>query len=149
MAISASPLLPVPSVPQARVIALRPVAAGDAGSRAGTGTEPQTEAEALREDELYRLHAERVESQASGGSPDRGRYEDHAEDDNHSGHYAGETPSFPGGTAAFMAQLFAADESSEESQDPFGDATRAYSRFREERHAGMVIDVRDPVDVEV
>ncbi len=48
-----------------------------------------------------------------------------------------------------MAQLFAADEPSEEPQDPFGDATKAYDRFREERRAGLFIDVRDPVDVEV
>lgn len=76
MAISASPiLLPAPSAPPPRLIALRPIAAGDAGARAGTGTGPQFEAEALREDELFRLRAEPAESQSSGSGPDRGRHE--------------------------------------------------------------------------
>ena len=73
----------------------------------------------------------------------------HAEDESQSFHYAGETPSFPGGSAAFMAQIFAADERSAEPQGPVRDATKAYARFREERHAGQFIDVRDPVDVAV
>ncbi len=150
MAIAASPLLlPAPVVPPPRIIALRPIAAGDAGARAGSGTGPQIEAEELREDELYRLQADRAESRSSGSGSGRGRYEAHVEDESHSAHPAGETPSFPGGSAAFMAQLFAADEPSEEPQDPFGDATKAYDRFSEERHPGMVIDVRDPVDVAV
>lgn len=150
MAIAASPLLPpTPVVPPLKMIALRPIAAGDAGSRAGSGTEPQIEAEELREDELYRLQADRAETRSSGSGPERRRYEAHAEDESRSAHHASETPSFPGGSAAFMAQLFAAEEPSEEAQDPFGDATKAYDRFSEERHPGMVIDVRDPVDVAV
>ncbi len=59
----------------------------------------------------------------------------------------GETPIFPGGTAAFIAQLFAQEEPEETTLDPFGDAGRAYERLREERHVGLVVDVRDPVDV--
>lgn len=131
------------------MIALRPIAAGDAGARAGSGTKPEIEAEELREDELYRLQADRAESNASGSGLHQGRYKAHVEDEGHSARHEGETSSFPGGNAAFMAQLFAADEPSEEPQDPFGDATKAYDRFRERRHPGMVIDVRDPVDVAV
>lgn len=147
MAIAVSPLLlPAPALPPPRLTALRPVAAGDAGARAGTGA--QTDAEALREDELFRLRADPAEGQSSGGSPDHGSRAGRAGDEEGDDHQERETPALPGGTAAFMVQLFGADDPEEAPQDPFGDATRAYGRFREERHAGMIIDVRDPVYLE-
>lgn len=81
------------------MIALRPIAAGDAGARAGSGTKPEIEAEELREDELYRLQADRAESNASGSGLHQGRYKAHVEDEGHSARHEGETPSFPGGSA--------------------------------------------------
>ena len=54
-----------------------------------------------------------------------------------------------GGTAAFLAQLFAQDEPVEEQPDPFADASRAYERFREERDTSLFVDARDPIDVKV
>lgn len=148
MAIAASSLLlPAPAVPPSRLTALRPVASADAGARLGTG--PPMEAEELREDELFRLRAEPAEGRSSDAGPDRAPPASRSQEDEGDNRPEGETPSLLGGTAAFMAQLFAADEPDEAPKDPFGDAARAYGRFREERHAGMVIDVRDPVDVAV
>ena len=139
---------PAPAALLPRTTALRPVSAGEAGARSGTG--PQIEAEALREDELQRLHAPEAESHSPGGDgPEAGRFESAPRHDEERPHPAGETPTFPGGSAAFLAQLLAQDDPPDEPLDPYADASRAYVRLREERHIGLVIDVRDPVDVEV
>lgn len=135
------------ALPPPRVSALRPVTAGDAGARnAGASERPQVEAEELREDELYRLRPEGADGHsASAGAGRQSRTA--AEEDQGDPSTAAETPSFPGGAAAFMAQLFAQEEPAEVQPDPFGDASRAYERFGEERDSTLFIDVRDPVDL--
>lgn len=147
MATALPSMLSYPALPPPRATALRPISAGDAGAR--NSDKPQAEAEALREDELYRLRPEGAESHSasagtSGERPSAGEEAGERHFETRS-----ETPSFPGGTAAFLAQLFAQDEPVEEQPDPFGDATRAYERFREERDTGLFVDVRDPIDVKI
>jgi hypothetical protein len=139
-----------PALPPPRVTALRPVSAGDAGTRStGSSERPQIEAESLREDELYRLRPESAESHSAGAGASRQQSRT-AEDDQPPGPATpAETPSFPGGTSAFLTQLLAQEEPAQEHLDPFGDATRAYERFHEERDANLFIDVRDPVDVNI
>lgn len=147
MATALPSMLSYPALPPPRATALRPISAGDAGAR--SSDKPQAEAEALREDELYRLRPEGAESHSASagtGSERPGAGEEAGER-----HFEmrSETPSFPGGTAAFLAQLFAQDDPLEEQPDAFGDASRAYERFLEERDTGLFVDVRDPVDVKI
>ncbi len=136
-----------PALPPPRATALRPISAGDAGAR--SSDKPQAEAEALREDELYRLRPEGAESHSasagtSGERPSAGEEAGERRFETRS-----ETPSFLRGAAAFLAQLLAQDEPVEEQPDPFGDASRAYERFREERDTSLFVDARDPIDVKV
>ncbi len=136
-----------PALPPPRATALRPVTSADASS--DTGKRPDVEAEDLREDELKRLRPDGVHARSGHAKADAGHTVPVPDDEADEAHESPETPSFPGGMAAFMAQLFAQDEPDEEQPDPFGDASRAYQRFREERDGGHFMDVREPVDVKI
>ena len=143
--LASSPVLP--ALPPPRATALRPVTAPDTG--AGAGKRPDIEAEDLREEELRRLQPDGVHARSAHTHADAGDPGVASEDDDEEAFASPETPSFPGGAAAFLAQLFAQEAPAEEQPDPFGDASRAYQRFREERDSGHFIDVRDPVDVQI
>jgi hypothetical protein len=135
-------MLPSP-VQASRTVALRPISAGDAGAR--SGGKPEVDAEALREDELRRLYGPDLDKEYSREGTRSGSAARSEDDDEEPA--AVEIPVVGAGDAAFLAQLLAQDEPAEEPVDPYRDASRAYGRFREERHVGLVIDIRDPVDV--
>jgi hypothetical protein len=141
------PLMLAPPAHTPRAVALRPISAGDAGARSGRG--PQPEAEALREDELLRLQSPGMGSRSAESRGRTGHSSADVSDTTESHFNAGEAPGIPRSETAFLAQLFSQDEPEEASPDPYGDASRAYDRLREERHIGLVIDVREPVDFEV
>ena len=134
----------LPALPPPRAAALRPVTAPDTG--AGAGKRPDVEAEDLREDELKRLRPDGAHARSN---VDTEEASPESEDGGEDGSATPESASIPGGTAAFLAQLFAQDEPAEDQPDPFGDATRAYRHLREERDAGHFIDIRDPIDVQI
>lgn len=148
---TALPSVPTyPALPPPRATALRPVSAGESGARnTGSSDRPHIEAEELREDELHRLRPEGAESHTA--SADAGHERSHVSSNEEipTAEARAETPSFPGGTTAFLTQLLAQKEPGEEQPDPYGDASRAYERFLEERDTGHVIDIRDPVDVNI
>ena len=69
MATALPSMLSYPALPPPRATALRPISAGDAGAR--NSDKPQAEAEALREDELYRLRPEGAESHSASAGTSR------------------------------------------------------------------------------
>ncbi len=137
----------LPALPPPRATALRPVSASDTG--AGAGKRPDIEAEDLREEELRRLQPDGVHARSTHTKSGARDADESSKEEVEDTFTAPQTPSLPGGGAAFLAQLFAQNEPAEDQPDPFGDATRAYRRFREERDAGHFIDIRDPIDVQI
>lgn len=145
MATALSPLMLSAPAPVPRPVMLRPVSAGEAGGRSGRG--PKADADGLREDELRRLYGSDLGDPSFDKGP-QARQAEVSEDPKEESERNICAPAGMGDTA-FLAQLLSQDEPAPEGSDPFGDASRAYERFHAERHMGMVIDLRDPVDVTV
>jgi len=146
VATALSPLMLPPPASVPRAVVLRPISASDGSARSGYG--PGVDAEEVREEELRRLQGPEFEDQPRGKGPQAG-YSTPADETEADPDTRPETLGVGPSDTAFLAQLMAQEEPGEEAADAYGDASRAYERFREEGHTGLFIDVRDPVDVTV
>lgn len=124
--VSSVSLVPINAV-ALRPAALRPV---DAGVPAGF------DPEALRQSQTFQAEQRREQERTRSADSER------------AGTDAGRRQALTGDNAAFVTQLLNQDQAAPKPPS-FADATRAYSRFREEPRSGFILDQPARIDVKV